>query len=203
MATFVFLDHFLPSYSSPYHWPPSLSSRRWPAFCSFNTSTLIPTLASLYNVLHLSPNLRQRSPHGPTLNWPSPYSSLPPLFCFLRIYHFLLYIGHFIFLLILFLPKDKSVAGFFSPAALWGRTGPLPSNKSVRVCWRTQEGCIINSCFASSYMRRVVSALSLIQVRVQKSLWYASNCLSKTSSVFILRRLIVCPLLFVRLCMAP
>lgn len=202
MATFVFLDHLLP-YSSPFHWSPSLSSRRWPAFCSFITSTLIPTLASLYNVLHLSPNLRQRSPHDPTLNWPPPYSSLPQLFCFLRIYHFLLYIGHFFFLLILFLPKDKSVAGFFSPAALWGRTGPLPSNKSVSVCWRTQEGCIINSRFASGYMRRVVSALSLIHVREQKPLWYASNHISKTSVVFILRSLIVCLLLFVRLCMAP
>lgn len=173
-----------------------------PTSCSFDTSTPIPTLTSLYNAFHLPQPLGRwlllfsvenqmplpgEGSSGPALNW----SLLNTLFSsdlsFLTLYWL------FVFLLILFFPIDKAVADFFSHATLWGRTGPLPSNESVNVCWLTQEGYIVISNFASSYMRRVASALSSIQVMVQKSLWYASNFLSKMSIVFILQSLIVCP----------
>lgn len=137
-------------------------------------------------------------PGGPLL-----YPLLSSTLFFLHIYHFLLFYWSFVSCFALFLTTDKSVSDIFSLAALWRRTGPLPSNESVGICWPTQEGYIINTNFAFSYMRRTAPALSSIHVTVQKPPWYASNCLSKVSIVFILRSLIVCRLLFVHLCMAP
>lgn len=103
------------------------------------------------------------------------YSSLPPVLFPLHIYPFLLYIGHCFVCFVLFLPTDKSVSDLSFHAALWRRTGPLPRNESVRVCWLTQEDYIINSNFVFNHMRRTSPALSSIHVTVQKPPWCASN----------------------------